>query len=94
MAASDHANVAGRYYLRFNVADQPGVLAEIAGVLGKHDISIASVIQHEADDGSQGVVPLVIMTHNTTEGAMRRALEAIDKLSFVRGRSVRMRVRD
>ncbi len=69
-------------------------MAEIAGGLGKQDISIASVIQHEAEEGSQGVVPLVIMTHNTTEGAMCRAIDAIDRLKFMRGRSVRMRVRD
>ena len=75
VAAATMRNVSGRFYLRFNVADQPGVLAEIAGVLGKHNISIASVIQHEAEEGSQGVVPLVIMTHNTTEGAMRRAID-------------------
>ena len=86
--------MAGRYYLRFNVADQPSVLAEIAGMLGRQNISIASVIQHEAPEGSRGVVPLVIMTHNTTEGAIGRAVGAIDKLSFLRGRSVRMRVRD
>jgi homoserine dehydrogenase len=94
VSVSDYQNVAGRYYLCFNVADQASVLAEIAGVLGKQGISIASVIQHEADESNQGVVPLVIMTHNTTEGAMARAISVIDKLPFLRGRSVRMRVRD
>ncbi|HEV3137370.1 MAG TPA: homoserine dehydrogenase, partial [Pirellulales bacterium] len=92
--ASDYGSVSGRYYLRFNVADRPSVLAEIAGALGKENISIASVIQHEAEEGSRGVVPLVIMTHNTTEGALGRAIDAIDQLAFMRGRSVRMRVRD
>ncbi len=87
---SDFQNVAGRYYLRFHVADQPSVLAEIAGLLGKQNISIASVIQHE--DEADGVVPLVIMTHNTTEGAVSRALAAIDRVAFKRGPSVRMRV--
>jgi len=87
---SDFQNVAGRYYLRFHVADQPSVLAEIAGLLGKQEISIASVIQHE--DEADGVVPLVIMTHNTTEGAVSRALAAIDRVAFKRGPSVRMRV--
>ncbi len=94
VAAGDYRNVSGRYYLRFNVADQPSVLAEIAGLLGLQNISIASVIQHEAEEGSQGVVPLVIMTHNTTEGAMCRAIGAIDRLPFMRGHSMRMRVRD
>jgi homoserine dehydrogenase len=92
VSISDYQNASGRYYLRFQVADQPSVLAEIAGLLGKQNISIASVIQHE--DEADGVVPLVIMTHNTTEGALARALSAIDRLSFVRGPSVRMRVRD
>ncbi len=94
VGTSDYASVSGRYYLRFNVADRPSVLAEIAGALGKENISIASVIQHEAEEGSQGVVPLVIMTHNTTEGALGRAIDAIDRLAFMRGRSVRMRVRE
>jgi homoserine dehydrogenase len=94
VAVSDYHDVSGRYYLRFSVADQPSVLAEIAGLLGKEEISIASVIQHEAEDDAGGVVPLIIMTHNTTEGAIRRASEAIDRLAFVTGPSVRMRVRD
>jgi homoserine dehydrogenase len=92
LAESDHANVAGRYYLRFNVVDRPAVLAEIAGVLGRHDISISSVIQHEAEEGSEAIVPLMIMTHQTTEGAVSRAIESIDKMEFLRGGSVRMRV--
>ena len=94
VAASDYANASGRYYLRFSIADEPSVLAEIAGALGRENISIASVIQHAAQDESQAVVPLVIMTHNTTEGAVCRAIDAINKLSFMRGPSVRMRVRD
>jgi homoserine dehydrogenase len=94
VAISDHRNVADRYYLRCSVTDRPSVLAEIAGQLGKENISIASLIQHEAEDAGQDVVPLVIMTHNTTEGAMCRAVDAIDRLTFLRGKSARMRVRD
>jgi len=94
VAIGDYEQVTGRYYLRFSVDDRPSVLAEIAGLLGKESISIASVIQHEAEDETNGVVPLVIMTHNTTEGAIRRAAAAIDRLPFMRGASVRMRVRD
>ena len=94
VSARDWAKVAGRYYLRLTVEDRPRVLAEIAGILGKHEISIASVIQHEADEASQGTVPLVIMTHTATEGAMSKAMGAIDNSPFVRPKSVRMRVRD
>ena len=46
----DPARVPGRFYLRFNVDDRPGVMAEIAGILGRHNISIASVIQHETEE--------------------------------------------
>ena len=64
-----------------NVDDHPGVLAQIADVLGQHGISIASVLQHEPSTES-GVVPLVIMTHGTTEGATRKACAEIDKLAM------------
>ncbi len=90
----DHDSVPSRFYLRFNAKDRPGVLGEIAGVLGKHGISIASVIQHETTESDRRYVPLVIMTHTATEGAARSAVEAIDKLPSVRSGSVRMRVRD
>src|SRR5436190_1157870 len=66
----DHSQVTSRFYLRFTVDDHPGVLAEIAGALGRHNISIASVIQHEPNEhGASRTVPLVIMTHTATEGA-------------------------
>ncbi|MEX0936461.1 MAG: homoserine dehydrogenase [Pirellulales bacterium] len=91
---NDHADARGRFYLRFSVEDHPGVMADITGVLGRHQISIASVLQHEAAHPNENVVPLVIMTHATTEGATRSACREIDRLSSVRPESVRMWVRD
>lgn len=88
----DYEHVPGRYYLRFRVLDHPGVLAQIAGVLGANGISIASVLQQESDDGD-GTVPLIIMTHTATEGATSRAMAAISHLPAVRTPSVRLRVR-
>jgi homoserine dehydrogenase len=79
--------------LRFNVADRPGVLADIAGILGRNGISIASVIQHNKD-GTSGWVPLVIMTHAATEGAMAAAFAMIERLPHVRPPSCRLRVYD
>jgi len=90
----DPSEVPGRFYLRFNVDDRPGVMAEIAGILGRHRISIASVIQHETEEAAANVVPLVFMTHTAPEGAMSEAMKAIDKLASVHPGSVRMRVRD
>ena len=94
MALRDAASVSGRFYVRFHVEDRPGVMAEITGILGRHQISIASVIQHETAEESGGLVPLVIMTHTTSEGAIREALQAITGLSAVRPGSVRLRVRE
>ena len=75
--------------------DKPGVLAEIAGVLGRHGISIASVIQHEpSGDGGSRVVPLVIMSYQAREGAAAAAVAEIDRLKVVKAGSVRMRVLD
>jgi homoserine dehydrogenase len=82
-----------KFYLRVMVKDSPGVLAQVTAVLGKHDISIASVLQHEPLL-QEGIVPLIIMTHETSEGAAARACEEIDKLPAVRGETVRMWVRD
>jgi homoserine dehydrogenase len=87
-----HAQTQGKFYLRFNVEDRPGVLSEITGVLGRNGISIASVIQHEPSEAGGGVVPLVIMTHTAGEGAVTQAVAEIDGLSSVRPTSVRMRV--
>jgi homoserine dehydrogenase len=91
----DYKQLPGRYYLRFTVEDRPGVLAEIAGVLGKYQISIASLIQHEpSGDGAERVVPLVIMSYQAKEGAAQAAVAEIDRLKCVRPGSVRMRVLD
>ena len=68
------------YYLRVMAMDRPGVLSQVAGVLGRHDISIASVIQKGR---AAEAVPVVMMTHEARERDMRQALAAIDKLREV-----------
>jgi homoserine dehydrogenase len=91
----DPSKVPGRFYLRFNVDDRPGVMAEIASILGAHNISIASVIQHETEEeDASNAVPLVIMTHTSPEGAMADAMKTIGQLACVHPGSIRMRVRD
>jgi homoserine dehydrogenase len=71
-----------RYYIRLTVIDQPGVLAQIATKLGDAQISIASVIQKEADPTSK-TAELVIMTHEAREASMQDALKAVAALSVV-----------
>ncbi|MEN8614998.1 homoserine dehydrogenase [Dehalogenimonas sp. THU2] len=68
--------VVTRYYFRLNVADKPGVLAQIAGIFGDNGISIASVIQKEVNEASE-TAELVIMTHLARESAVRQAVEAL-----------------
>ncbi len=90
----DQAKSSAKYYLRFMAADRPGVLAEIAGVLGEHGISIASVIQHDDKRTQQGFVPLVIMTHTAIEGSVQAAVEKIDRQPIVSPLSVKLRVHE
>jgi homoserine dehydrogenase len=88
--------VANRYYLRFNVLDRPHVFADIADILGRNGISLASIIQHEAPENEQEefIVPLVVMTHRTTYGRLLAADDALDRLDSLRGPRVRMPVAD
>jgi len=62
--------------------DQPGVLAQVAGILGEEAIGISSVIQPESQEGDS--VPLVLMIHDATNGQMEKALARISKLSCVK----------
>ena len=71
------------YYLRINVADQPGVLAHIAHILGQGQISIASVLQKAADEAAQSA-ELVIITHPSREAAVQEALLQIADLTVVK----------
>ena len=72
-----------RYYLRMNVADRPGVLAQISKILGNHLISISSVIQKETDAVAQ-TAEIVIMTHPAQEKAMQQALGKLAELAVVK----------
>jgi homoserine dehydrogenase len=85
-----------RNYLRFTIADRPGVLAALAVILGEHGISIASVIQHDPGDDApeDSPVPLVIMTHLASEADLAAALERIDRLDVVHAPTVCLGVED
>ena len=72
-----------RYYLRLNVADRPGVLAQIAKILGDQQISISSVIQKLVDSVAQ-TAEIVIMTHPAQEKAMQQALDELAHLTTVK----------
>ncbi len=71
-----------RYYLRLTATDRPGVLAQVARVLGDADISIRSVIQMDTDEAARQA-DLVIMTHSALEANMQEAAEILRKLDVV-----------
>ncbi len=71
------------YYLRLNVADQPGVLALIAQILGQGQISIASVLQKGADQSAQ-TAELVIITHPSREDSVQKSILKIADLTVVK----------
>lgn len=81
-----------RNYLRFTLLDRPGVLAKVSDVLGRHEISISSVIQKESRNGSH--VPVVFMTHAAVERNMCAALAELDRLDAVGAPAVRYGVED
>jgi homoserine dehydrogenase len=71
------AELRGRYYLRIQVHDRPGVLARLAGALGDAGVSIEQMVQ-EGGGGSSGVpVDIVLLTHDAREGDIRTALDSI-----------------
>lgn len=80
------------FYLRFTVRDLPGVIARITTILGSHNISIRRMVQEDSQPGQP--VPVVILTHIAVEGAVHRAIKAIDDLPFVESRTCFIRVED
>ena len=75
------------FYLCFSAVNKPGVLAVIAGILGKNGINIRSAVQKGSDE-SGSLVDVVITTSKASQGAVERALEEIDGLDVV-GRKTR-----
>ena len=82
--------IVSRYYVRFSVVDQPGVLAKISAIFAAAKIGISSVIQPEGHEGES--VPLIFMIHDAPNAAMRKALAKISKLPAVKGKPVMFRV--
>jgi homoserine dehydrogenase len=87
----DISELVTRYYLRMLVADRPGTLASVAGILGEHGVSIASVIQKRA---SEAGAEIVYVTHDASERDVRAALSLISKLDVVREVASVIRVED
>jgi homoserine dehydrogenase len=71
----------GAYFLRLMVVDQPGVLADVTAILRDHGVSLESMLQHGRKPGE--AVPIVLVTHETTEAAIEKAIARIAMLEAV-----------
>jgi homoserine dehydrogenase len=80
--------VSSSFYLHLEVADQPGVLARIADVLGRNEISVQSVVQRGLGDDAR----LVMVLHEAPEAAFYAALDEIAGLDFLRAAPRAIRV--
>lgn len=87
---ADSGETVAKFYLRLNVADRPGVLADIAGILYHHGVSIESMIQHARDPREP--VPLVMVFHETLQRDMDAAVKEIETLESVDRPSCLMRI--
>ena len=82
LAVADMSSLVDRYYLRLWVADRPGVLAQIARVLGDLDISIAEAQQKHSDPATR-TAEIVITTHPARESAVQSSLTMLNGLDVV-----------
>lgn len=88
----DLGETCARYYLRLNVRDRSGVIADIASILKDNDISIESLIQHGRDPDQ--VVPIVLTCHETRHASMMGAVSLIENLSFCAEKPCLMRIEE
>jgi homoserine dehydrogenase len=84
----------GQYYMRFTVADRPGVLANIAGILGQHNVSIGHLIQDAPEGTSDAPVEVVLLTHRALESDVEEALASINALPHIRAKARRFRIEE
>jgi homoserine dehydrogenase len=83
-------NIETKFYLRFMANDKPGVLSKITGILGKCGIGINSVTQKA--HGKASKIPVIMLTENTTEKSLRKALNQIHKLPTIKAKPVAIRM--
>ena len=85
-------HIEGRYYIRMDVKDEPGVLARIATSTAQSQVSIASVLQRPSERA--GAATLILTTHTSNEKAIRATLARLRRLSSVLGEPLLLRIGD
>ena len=83
-----------RYYLRFGVGDHPGVLGRIASALGAEGVSIEQMVQEGRASETETAVPVCILTHQSKEGSVRRAIASIEQQSILKTQARLIRIED
>lgn len=86
----DIGDVRSSYYLRLLVADQPGVMADIARILADHGISINAMVQ--SPEAGEDVADIIFLTHEAVERDVNHAIEKMEALDSVRSSVVRLRM--
>lgn len=75
--------LSGRAYVRLTAVDRPGVLSLVTGAFGDEGVGIASVVQRIEEASGRGTVPVIVLTHRTSEAALQRALARLAALDEV-----------
>lgn len=91
LPVSPMGDVVTRYHISLDVADKPGVLAQVATVFAEHGVSIDTVRQQGRQDGG-GEASLVVVTHRASDASLSGTVEALRNLDTVRGVASIMRV--
>ncbi|HSX98421.1 MAG TPA: homoserine dehydrogenase [Streptomyces sp.] len=91
LPVSPMGEVVTRYHISLDVADKPGVLAQVATVFAEHGVSIDTVRQQGRQDGG-GEASLVVVTHRASDASLSGTVEALRNLDTVRGVASIMRV--
>jgi homoserine dehydrogenase len=86
--------VVARYYLRFDVDDEPGVLALIAGALGDEGVSIEQMVQEGRAREGGSPVQVLMITHRCEEGAVRCAIDRVRTAPFMKTAPRLVRIED
>ena len=88
----------GAYYVRLSVYDRPGAMASIAGRMAEHEVSLESIVQRRPRKTEAPKAPasdtmqLVLITHDTVEASIRRALKLIEQDGKIAGRAQMIRI--
>ena len=82
----------GSYYLRFTTEDKPGVISGIANEFKKNNISMKSMLQKESQNKNSRSATIVITTHDCNEKNMISALAKINKMKFIKKKTIYYRI--